>query len=65
MSFHFRGISFTFSDFMLHIKTHNLMFFQEADKHAKELIEDEEKRKDKTERNKRKKLVSVCKLILI
>ncbi|KAI4804203.1 hypothetical protein KUCAC02_025837 [Chaenocephalus aceratus] len=32
------------------------MFFQEADKHAKELIEDEEKRKDKTERNKRKKL---------
>ncbi|KAK5917145.1 hypothetical protein CgunFtcFv8_012060 [Champsocephalus gunnari] len=29
---------------------------EEADKHAKELIEDEEKRKDKTERNKRKKL---------
>ncbi|KAJ4939131.1 hypothetical protein JOQ06_028592 [Pogonophryne albipinna] len=29
---------------------------EEADKHAKESIEDEEKRKDKTERNKRKKL---------
>ncbi|KAF3845152.1 hypothetical protein F7725_008315 [Dissostichus mawsoni] len=29
---------------------------EEADKHAKELIEDEERRKDKTERNKRKKL---------
>ncbi|XP_037652668.1 RNA polymerase II-associated protein 3 isoform X1 [Sebastes umbrosus] len=29
---------------------------EEADKHAKELIEEEERRKDKTEKNKRKKL---------
>ncbi|XP_073339048.1 uncharacterized protein [Pagrus major] len=29
---------------------------EEADKHAKELIEEEEKRKERTERNKRKKL---------
>lgn len=31
---------------------------QEADKHAKELLE-EERRKDKTEKNKRKKMVSM------
>lgn len=38
----------------------NSVFFpQEADKHAKELIEEEERRKEKTEKNKRKKLVSI------
>ncbi len=43
------------------------MFFlcQEADKHAKELIEEEERRKEKTQRNKRKKLVSVGIIIRI
>lgn len=46
-----------FSVFLVKHLTHNF-FSQEADRHAKELIEEEEKRKERTERNKRKKLVS-------
>lgn len=33
---------------------------QEADKIGKELIEEEDRRKEKTERNKRKKKVNLC-----
>lgn len=39
-------------------------FFQEAEKHAKELKEEEERRKDRTARNKRKKLVSTGIIII-
>lgn len=45
-------------EFLEHLLTHRFLF-QEAEKHAKELMEEEERRKDKTEKNKRKKMVSV------
>lgn len=48
-----------------HWLTQPLFLHQEADKIAKELIEEEERRKEKTKKNKRKKMVGICIIIRI
>lgn len=62
----------TLSDFTLFwefigmlVDTAFFFFHQEADRIAKELIEEEERRKEKTKKNKRKKMVCICILIRI